>query len=218
MLDIHFRDIKLENILVDRKTGKLKLIDFGFCCCTAPDTKLKIFCGTPSYMCPEIVQKRDYLGPPTDIWATGFLLYALLCGHFPFKGQSDKELYKKISKGQFTPPEHMSKEARNFLTRMLVVEPERRATCSQLLEDPWLRSSKAKEQNQQPVPKQPADAPGNTITGAFLSTSESSGNGPNKQNAEGWKSFEQRLIQIRQTGDTTTTTADTKAATNYNYI
>ena len=88
MLDYSFifRDIKLENILVDRKTGKLKLIDFGFCCCTAPDTKLKIFCGTPSYMSPEIVQKRDYLGPPTDIWATGILLYALLCGHFPFKG------------------------------------------------------------------------------------------------------------------------------------
>lgn len=88
-LDVNFfifRDIKLENILVDRKTGKLKLIDFGFCCCTAPDTKLKIFCGTPSYMSPEIVQKRDYLGPPTDIWATGILLYALLCGHFPFKG------------------------------------------------------------------------------------------------------------------------------------
>ena len=80
-------------------------------------------------MSPEIVQKRDYLGPPTDIWATGILLYALLCGHFPFKGQSDKELYKKISKGQFTPPEHMSKEARNFLTRMLIVEPERRVTA-----------------------------------------------------------------------------------------
>jgi len=84
--NVTHRDIKLENILVDRKSGKLKLIDFGFCCCTAPDTKLKIFCGTPSYMAPEIVQKRDYLGPPTDIWASGILLYALLCGHFPFKG------------------------------------------------------------------------------------------------------------------------------------
>lgn len=168
MLDYFFifRDIKLENILVDRKTGKLKLIDFGFCCCTAPDTKLKIFCGTPSYMSPEIVQKRDYLGPPTDIWAAGILLYALLCGHFPFKGQTDKELYKKISKGQFTPPDHMTKEARNFLSRMLVVEPERRVTAQQLLEDPWLKSSKPKEQQ----PK--VDTAG---SGAFLSTSESSG-------------------------------------------
>jgi len=135
-----YRDIKLENILVDRKTGKLKLIDFGFCCCTSPDTKLKIFCGTPSYMCPEIVLKKEYLGPPTDIWATGILLYALLCGHFPFKGSSDKELYKKIAKGAFSPPDHMSREVRHLLNRMLVVEPERRATAMQLLEDPWLRS------------------------------------------------------------------------------
>lgn len=44
-------------------------------------------------MSPEIVNKRNYLGPPTDIWATGILIYALLCGAFPFKGTSDKELY-----------------------------------------------------------------------------------------------------------------------------
>lgn len=96
-------------------------------------------------MCPEIVLKKDYVGPPTDVWATGILLYALLCGHFPFKGASDKDLYKKISKGQYSPPDHMSREARNFLARMLVVEPERRATVPQLLEDPWLRSTKTKE-------------------------------------------------------------------------
>ncbi len=47
----------------------------------------------------------------------------------------------------------MSKEARSFLSRMLVIEPERRATATMLLEDPWLRSSKAKEQQQQPPPK-----------------------------------------------------------------
>jgi serine/threonine protein kinase len=112
--------------LVDRKSGKLKLIDFGFCCCTAPDTRLKIFCGTPSYMCPEIVLKKEYLGPPTDIWAAGILLYALLCGHFPFKGASDKELYKKIAKGTFVPPDHMSQHARQLLSKMLVVDPDKR--------------------------------------------------------------------------------------------
>jgi MAP/microtubule affinity-regulating kinase len=89
------RDIKLENIIIDKK-GVIKLIDFGFCCSTAQDVLLKIFCGTPSYMSPEIVNKREYLGAPTDIWASGVLLYAMLCGQFPFKGVSDKDLFKKI--------------------------------------------------------------------------------------------------------------------------
>jgi serine/threonine protein kinase len=71
------RDIKLENILIDKR-GQIKLIDFGFCC--HGDQPLKVFCGTPSYMCPEIVNKREYLGLPTDIWAMGILTYAMLCG------------------------------------------------------------------------------------------------------------------------------------------
>ena len=97
--NVTHRDIKLENIIIDAKKGTIKLIDFGFCCCTSPDIKLKVFCGTPSYMCPEIVMKKEYIGPPTDIWAAGILFYAMLCGQFPFRGTSDKELYKKIAKG-----------------------------------------------------------------------------------------------------------------------
>ena len=50
-------------------------------------------------MCPEIVMKKEYIGPPTDIWAAGILLYAMLCGQFPFRGTSDKDLYKKIARG-----------------------------------------------------------------------------------------------------------------------
>lgn len=78
--NVTHRDIKLENIIIDVHQGQIKLIDFGFCCCTSPDIRLKVFCGTPSYMCPEIVLKREYIGPPTDIWATGILFFAMLCG------------------------------------------------------------------------------------------------------------------------------------------
>jgi len=98
------RDIKLENIIIDHREH-MKLIDFGFCCSSPPDTKLRVFCGTPSYMSPEIVLRKDYAGPLADIWASGVLLYAMLCGRFPFKGSDTKDLYKKIAKGAFTFPE-----------------------------------------------------------------------------------------------------------------
>lgn len=47
-------------------------------------------------MAPEIVTKQEYSGPPADIWATGVLLFALLCGFFPYKGATDAELYDRI--------------------------------------------------------------------------------------------------------------------------
>jgi MAP/microtubule affinity-regulating kinase len=88
--------VKLENILLDETKTVVKMIDFGFSTCIPHERKVKIFCGTPSYMAPEIVSKTEYSGPPADIWALGVLLFALLCGRFPFKGQNDKELYSHI--------------------------------------------------------------------------------------------------------------------------
>lgn len=98
---IAHRDIKLENILLD-ENNHVKLIDFGFSTCIPNDKKIKMFCGTPSYMAPEIVSKVEYAGPPADIWASAVLLFALLNGSFPFRGATDKELYRKIFKGSFT--------------------------------------------------------------------------------------------------------------------
>jgi len=84
---ITHRDIKLENLLMDEEKN-IKLIDFGFSTCMSNDQKSKMFCGTPSYMSPEIVLKKEYCGPPADIWALGVLLFALLFGYFPYKGKS----------------------------------------------------------------------------------------------------------------------------------
>lgn len=82
---VSHRDIKLENIIISN-TGEVKVIDFGFSTCIPNDKKVKMFCGTPSYMAPEIAQKTEYCGPPVDIWATGVLFFVLLSGKFPFKG------------------------------------------------------------------------------------------------------------------------------------
>ncbi len=86
--NIYHRDIKLENIIID-KNNIIKIIDFGFCSCNPRSKLLSFFCGTPSYMPPEIVQKRDYIGSYADIWSIGILLFTLLCGSFPFRGILD---------------------------------------------------------------------------------------------------------------------------------
>jgi MAP/microtubule affinity-regulating kinase len=93
------RDIKPENIMFDPETGQVKIIDFGFAC--SSKEKLRVFCGTPSYMSPEIVSNRDYWGNAADVWACGVILFLLLTGTLPFKSGSEKELFRKIQKGVY---------------------------------------------------------------------------------------------------------------------
>lgn len=83
--NVAHRDIKLENILLD-EGNTIKIIDFGFSVVMEKDKLLNVFCGTPSYMSPELATKKDYHGWHADIWALGVLLYVFLCGKFPFKG------------------------------------------------------------------------------------------------------------------------------------
>jgi serine/threonine protein kinase len=137
---ITHRDIKLENILIDPKTREIKLIDFGFCCHAEEGVLLRVFCGTPSYMAPEIVNKRDYKGPLTDVWATGVLTYAMLCGAFPFRGATDKDLYRIITAGSFRWPDHVqiSKEAKEFVHSMIELNPSDRKSVDQLLKSTWM--------------------------------------------------------------------------------
>jgi len=134
------RDIKLENLLLSEH-NEAKVIDFGFSTRMPNNKKIKIFCGTPSYMSPEIVLRKEYTGPPADIWALGVLLYAMLCGTFPFKGKNDKELYRAISTVKISFPEHLSESAISLIRRILQFDPEKRPTASEIVKDPWLTTN-----------------------------------------------------------------------------
>jgi len=136
--NIVHRDIKLENILITEDCI-IKIIDFGFSTCSPINTKSYIFCGTPSYMAPEIVSRVDYCGPPVDMWALGVLLYIVTIGRYPFKGANSDDLYSRINRGMFSLSSQVPINCRLLIRKLLQVDPDKRPTCDEALKEPLLR-------------------------------------------------------------------------------
>ena len=134
--DICHRDIKLENILTI-KNDVIKLIDFGFAVKTNKETYQTLLCGSPSYMAPEIVKKEKYIAQYSDIWSLGVLLYSMLFGCFPFKGNSQKELFENIKKCEVDFPKDIIVNEKIYilLKKIFVNTPTQRPSLSEILND-----------------------------------------------------------------------------------
>ena len=99
--------------------------------------------GTPIYMAPEIVNKEEYAGPPADIWASAVLLYALLNGCFPYRGATDKELYKRINRAEFIMHNSsVSEELSELLFEMFNTDAEERINAEEILRHAWFQPKK----------------------------------------------------------------------------
>jgi len=134
------RDVKLENLLLD-SFGCLKIADFGVAVVVKPPgRRLTEHCGTPSYIAPEILLEAGYEGQPVDVWSCGVVLYAMLCGRVPFKGEHLSELKRCIVKGRFHLPNHLSDSAASMLKGMLVVDPRKRFTLREVVTHAWMES------------------------------------------------------------------------------
>lgn len=132
-LGIIYRDIKLENILLD-SSGHVVLTDFGLSKEFLPhekDQRTYSFCGTIEYMAPEVV-KGGNVGHDfsVDWWSVGVLTYELLTGASPFTVEGEKntqsEISKRILKTQPPIPDHLSVEVRDFIQRLLIKDPRKR--------------------------------------------------------------------------------------------
>ncbi|XP_050555639.1 ribosomal protein S6 kinase alpha-4-like isoform X2 [Spodoptera frugiperda] len=130
-LGIIYRDIKLENILLDAE-GHIVLTDFGlskeFC---GGESRAYSFCGTIEYMAPEVVrsgsQGHDIA---VDWWSVGVLTYELLTGASPFTVEGEKntqqEITKRIVRCSYPVPPDVSPEVQDFIRKLLVKDPRRR--------------------------------------------------------------------------------------------
>ncbi|CAO2608043.1 Sperm motility kinase [Lemmus lemmus] len=131
------RDIKLENILIDRE-GKVKLCDFGLAIQVAEGQMLKKVCGSLLYMAPEILASKPYDGLAVDMWSLGVLLYVLVTGQFPYKATTFRGMHRLITNTQYPIPYHLSKPCYTIIAQLLTVPTQQRITICQLLKSQWM--------------------------------------------------------------------------------
>ena len=126
-LGIVHRDLKPENLLLT-KDHLLKIIDFGLSnyFVEGQEEFLSTPCGSPCYASPEMISGKKYNGIKIDIWATGIILFAMLCGYLPFENKDNEILFDQILECKVEFPEYLSEECKDLISKILVVEPEKR--------------------------------------------------------------------------------------------
>jgi serine/threonine protein kinase len=105
--NICHRDLKAENLLLD-SNHDIKLADFGFSNFYKKDSWLNTYCGSPPYCSPEIFEGRQYIGPETDVWSLGIVLYVMVCGVLPFEGANLQQLRDRVLSGRIRIPFFLS--------------------------------------------------------------------------------------------------------------
>jgi len=144
-LGIAHRDLKPENLLCAGHSveSDIKITDFGLSKVMDPQAHMKMTtaCGTPGYVAPEVLRLQGY-GKEVDLWSVGVITYILLCGFPPFYDDSNAALFEKIMSGNFSFPapywSNITHDAKDFISKLLCVDPAKRLTATQALEHPWI--------------------------------------------------------------------------------
>ncbi|XP_075167474.1 inactivation no afterpotential C [Haematobia irritans] len=122
---IIYRDLKLDNILLDLD-GHIKLTDFGLSKDNVGEgDTARTFCGTSSYLAPEILMYEPY-NNTVDWWSYGVLLYEMMAGQQPFEGEDDATMFKNIKEKKAVFPKHFSQESMDVITSFLAKKPNNR--------------------------------------------------------------------------------------------
>ncbi|KAI3384073.1 hypothetical protein SNEBB_000285 [Seison nebaliae] len=124
--DIVYRDIKLENLLLDQ-FGHIKITDFGLCKEIDYNSATKTFCGTPEYLAPEVLEDTRY-NRAVDWWSLGVVTFEMLTGRLPFNSRDTQKLFEMIllEAPSFPTDVPLSKEAFHLLCGLLIKNPIKR--------------------------------------------------------------------------------------------
>lgn len=151
--DVVHRDLKPENLIyvTAEDDSDLVLADFGIAkTLDSKDETLKTMAGSFGYAAPEVMAKKGH-GKPVDMWSMGVITYTLLCGYSPFRSENLQDLLDECTRGNVVFHERywkdVSADAKDFINRLLVPEPEQRWTSEQALGHIWLSGQTASDHN-----------------------------------------------------------------------
>jgi len=159
------RDLKPSNILID-SAGQPRITDFGLAKFQAADTELTLtgqVLGSPNFLPPEQAAGRHKdIGPASDVYSLGAILYCLLTGRAPFQAETVTETLKQVATTEPVPPRLLNpsipKDLQTICLRCLEKEMLRRyGTARQFADDlgRFLRS--------EPIHARPPGALGKTM-------------------------------------------------------
>lgn len=151
-MEICHRDLKLENTLLDGSPSpRLKICDFGYSKSGLLHSQPKSTVGTPAYIAPEVLSRKEYDGKIADVWSCGVTLYVMLVGAYPFEEPEDPRNFRKtigrIMSVQYTIPEYVriSADCRHLLSHIFVATPSKRITIPEIKQHPWFLKNLPKE-------------------------------------------------------------------------
>ncbi|KAL8439819.1 hypothetical protein Efla_004345 [Eimeria flavescens] len=143
MKGIVHRDLKTENLIIEHPSNpaSIKIIDFGLAA-TVGSQEMKMRCGSPGYVAPEILQDMPY-GPKVDVFSSGVILYTLLAGFPPFRGQNVKDILKKNLRCQISFNHqrwaNIPHSVKDLIGWMCCKQPAKRCAAVQALTHPWFQ-------------------------------------------------------------------------------
>lgn len=129
------RDLKPENLLVD-ENNDIKISDFGCAVFTSNIVPGTLY-GTLDYFSPEMIESKMY-DERIDIWSLGVIMFELLVGKTPFDDPSVNNIYRKIKAVDYSIPSKVSTSANDLITNILIYDPEKRYSLTDILSHPWI--------------------------------------------------------------------------------